>query len=289
VANGVSQRWFVTVSDLDAYRWLSADAAFGDLQATMGAATALAADAALDFVVAPIPAVSGGAVIRMHPRYALNVFPVVDGTPGQFRDGISADERTALTGLLAALHGATPTVPAAPVREPALAGRAVLATAISESGGLWQGGPFTERARALIAAHSSALRSALSAFDELVSEVAGSGRTPVITHGEPHPGNMIWVGRRILLIDWDTAGLAQPERDLWMLASGTGEELRYYTQLTGREVSEAALRLYRLRWDLEDITLFLQEFRAPHRYTPDTETSWRGFSSEVERLVTEHS
>lgn len=286
-AGGSGERWFVTVSDLDAYRWLSADAAFGDLQATMGAATALAADAGLDFVVAPIPAVSGGTVIRLHPRYAVSVFPVVDGTPGQFRDGISAGERTMIAGLLAELHGATLTVPTAPVRDPALAGRAVLEAAISESGEPWQGGPFAERARALIAANGPALRSALAAFDALVRQA--SGRPAVITHGEPHPGNMIWAGRRCMLIDWDTAGLAQPERDLWMLASETGEELAYYTQITGRQVSEAALRLYRLRWALEEITLFLQEFRAPHRHTADTETSWRGFAAEVERLATEHS
>src|SRR4029077_13351490 len=69
----------------------------------------------------------------------------------------------------------------------------------------------------------------------------------VITHGEPHPGNIIRVAPNadadglaaaddaaagatggagpasgaIMLIDWDTVGLAPPERDLWMAAHQT--------------------------------------------------------------------
>ncbi|WP_432843998.1 phosphotransferase family protein [Dactylosporangium sp. CA-092794] len=36
----------------------------------------------------------------------------------------------------------------------------------------------------------------------------------VLTHGEPHPGNTMRTGGGWLLIDWDTALLAAPERDL---------------------------------------------------------------------------
>ena len=40
----------------------------------------------------------------------------------------------------------------------------------------------------------------------------------MITHGEPHPGNILRSRGRLLLIDWDTAGVALPERDLWHVA-----------------------------------------------------------------------
>ena len=33
-----------------------------------------------------------------------------------------------------------------------------------------------------------------------------------------------------MLIDWDTVGLARPERDLWSLATETGDEFRRYTE-----------------------------------------------------------
>ena len=65
-----------------------------------------------------------------------------------------------------------------------------------------------------------------------------------------------------MLVDWDTVGLAPPERDLWMVASETGDELRRYTELTGRPVDPTALGLYRLRWALDDISCFVRDLRA---------------------------
>ena len=77
-----------------------------------------------------------------------------------------------------------------------------------------------------------------------------------------------------MLIDWDTVGLAPPERDLWMVATETGAELRRYTELTGRPVDLAAIELYRLRWALDDLSCFVRDLRAPHRRTPGTEHAW---------------
>jgi spectinomycin phosphotransferase len=50
-----------------------------------------------------------------------------------------------------------------------------------------------------------------------VREAAESGPV-VVTHGEPHPGNILRAAGGLYLIDWDTVGLALPERDLWMVA-----------------------------------------------------------------------
>jgi spectinomycin phosphotransferase len=107
----------------------------------------------------------------------------------------------------------------------------------------------------------------------------------VLTHGEPHSGNLIRRGADYLLIDWDTAGLAPPERDLWWIIEGAGPEADLYAALTGREVSQSALALYRLRWDLNDVGLLLGDFRRAHERDQDTEVGWEGLVGAVERLA----
>jgi len=107
----------------------------------------------------------------------------------------------------------------------------------------------------------------------------------VVTHGEPHPGNLIRVGAQLMLVDWDTVGLARPERDLWMVAGENGEELRRYTAITGRPVDRAALALYRLRWALDDISLFARQLRAPHDRSADTEHAWQALRLTVAGLT----
>jgi hypothetical protein len=70
----------------------------------------------------------------------------------------------------------------------------------------WHGGPYSEPARQLLARHAPLLGRALARFDELVREAAGS-EPVVITHGEPHPGNILRAAGGMYLIDWDTVGL----------------------------------------------------------------------------------
>ena len=90
----------------------------------------------------------------------------------------------------------------------------------------------------------------------------------------------------IMLIDWDTVGLAPPERDLWMVATETGAELRRYTELTGRPVDMAAIELYRLRWALDDLSCFVRDLRAPHRRTPGTEHAWQALQITITEITT---
>src|SRR5262249_50034242 len=109
-------------------------------------------------------------------------------------------------------------------------------------------------------------------FDALADRVRGTGAALVLTHGEPHPGNVIFAGDRILMVDWDTLGLAVPERDLWMLDAG--DELTHYTEVSGRPVDDTAIALYRLRWKLDDIAAFVHLFRSPHGDDADTARAW---------------
>ena len=88
-----------------------------------------------------------------------------------------------------------------------------------------------------------------------------------------------------MLIDWDTVALAPPERDLWMVATETGDELRRYTELTGRPVDAAAIELYRLRWALDDLSCFVRDLRAPHRRTPGTEHAWQALQTTIAQIM----
>jgi len=96
-----------------------------------------------------------------------------------------------------------------------------------------------------------------------------------------------WLGRTsgIMLVDWDTVVLAPPERDLWMVATGTGGELHRYTDLTGRPVDATARELHRLRWALDDLSCFVRDLRAPHRRTPGTEHAWDALQITIAQLT----
>jgi spectinomycin phosphotransferase len=268
-------RWFVTAHG----PW---NASVADLAAALATAAGLPG-AGLDFVVAPVPASDGQAVCQVS-RYAVSVCPFLDAVPGRWGEQLTERDRDVLAGMLADLHRVAPP-PAAPVRPLELPGRCALDVSLAERGRPWHGGPFSEPARNLLAGYADGLVRALARFDALCCVVSADGRSRAYTHGEPHPGNLLRAGRRLLLVDWETAGLAPPERDLWwVLASATGAAAQRYAARSGLHVSAAALDLYRLRWGLDDISLYLAEFRRPHARTADTEVSIAGLRDALERL-----
>jgi spectinomycin phosphotransferase len=120
----------------------------------------------------------------------------------------------------------------------------------------WSGGPFSEPTRDWLARNAVDLRGQLREFDRLAARVAASDRGLVVTHGEPHPGNLIRTSSGLVLIDWDTVAFALPERDLWLVTTGTDEAATRYAGATGRDIDGEALSMYRLAWDLTDIALF---------------------------------
>ena len=81
-------------------------------------------------------------------------------------------------------------------------------TARPEASRLGTAGRTAEPARAWLAGHAADLDRVLAEFDGLVGEVAAMQRVPVITHGEPHPGNVMRSRDGLMLIDWDTVALA---------------------------------------------------------------------------------
>ncbi|BAL88852.1 putative phosphotransferase [Actinoplanes missouriensis 431] len=259
-------RWFARVDDLG-FDPAGRDEAFAELHRSLATAVSLRNDSGLDFVLAPLPDQTGAPLRRLSSRYALSLYPLVDGVAGPFAPHPPAD-RAEIVDLLARLHDAPPGL--APRITPALPGRSSLEVALGDLGSVWDAGPYAEQARALLAGRADDIHGWLAEFDRLVAELPADG---VLTHGEPHPGNVLRTADGLLLIDWDTVAVAPPERDLWMLTGrfatlvgaqpdpGDEEVLARYTARTGRTVSEAGLALYPLWWTLADIAVFTDELR----------------------------
>jgi spectinomycin phosphotransferase len=273
------RRRFVTVDDLRARGPGGPVAALAKLTAAMVTAHTLRHVAGLPFVVSPTPADDGHVVQPMGESFAVAVFPHVDGCSWPGADDATAADRAQVVGLLARLHAATPSVSTFagvdPLRVPARAG---LQQALTELGAPWTSGPNAEPARELLVAGKDDLLVLLSEYDHRVDALRGRGEPWVVTHGETHAQNLLATADGPVLLDWDTALVAPAARDLWMVESGSGEELSRYAELTGRQVDPDDLATYRLWWDLCEVAEYVRWFRAPHTRTADTEIAWGGLA-----------
>ena len=277
VVDQTGSRWFVTVSDLAA-GWRP------DLPGAMQTAAWLATDAGLEFVVAPVPTKAGQVVGSLDSRHALTLFPYADAAPARFEDPIDDGDRAVIIDMLARLHTATPQGIQVPSRPLELATRQAVDQALASLGVPWNGGPYAEPGRDLLARYQRPLREAFARFDGLLDRVREAGGPYVITHGEPHPGNLLRTRTGLCLVDWDMTALARPERDLWWVISGDQDAARYSWR-TGWTVNQDALTLYRLRWGLDDVAAFLSEIRGPHQRTADTLVTWTGLQQTLEAIA----
>ncbi|MGH3140203.1 MAG: phosphotransferase enzyme family protein [Gaiellales bacterium] len=278
VADG--SRWFVSADDLRAghHAGRVPDDVFVVLDRAFRTAAALRAGAGLEFVLGPIPSEDGTVLHRIDARYAIRVEPFVAGAEerGEF-DG--PEERRRMGTLLGRLHAASRSVPGGlPGQEDfALPGREALDEAFDHLDTPWEEGPFAEPARELLRAHVGRLRDRLGTYDALARRMREEPGPWVVTHGEPHSSNVIRdAGGGLLLVDWDTTLVAPPERDLWMTLDTdlTGWD-EYRAVMGSARLNEAALELYRERWALAEICIYVAEFRRPHEDTEDTRVSWR--------------
>jgi spectinomycin phosphotransferase len=273
-------RGFVTVDDLDHKPWLGDDRelVFDGLRRAFDTAVALRRTG-LDFVVAPTPARNGETVSRIGPCYAMALFPFVDGESSEWGRHESPEERAAIVTLLAELHETTHAV--ASVARSAgldLPGREHIEAGLRELHAPWSGGPFSEPAREALARHASDVTELLDLADRLAADIAKRGDPWVVTHGEPHSGNIMRADATRLLVDWDTVALAPPERDLWMVVE-SAEDAARYADVTGRDVDHEALSFFRLTWDLKDLAEYLGALRSPHHESEDTQRVYDGLVS----------
>ena len=269
VTDSTGRSLFVTVDDLDTKDW------FGDernaiaqgLIAALDTARRLRHDAHLGFVVAPLAAGDGRPAVRLGDRYAISVYPWLEGRSHPF--GLQSDptRRDRTLDMLIALHTVDPPSGTPHHICPRVGARRDLEAFLHEPADPWNEGPCGEQARAVFAPHVDQLVARLDSFDRAAQP------TPtrvVVTHGEPHGGNLMTVGDVVVLIDWDTVGLAAPERDLWLIGLDDAATCRY-TEATGHQPDIAILALYRERWLLDDIGHLVQFFRGRHDSDPDTQ------------------
>ncbi len=277
-ADPAGARHFVTVDDLRTRRATAAEpltAPYARLRASLSAALALRA-AGRDFVVAPLPTRTGEPLAALGGNFAVAVYPYVAGDSFGW-GSYTPEHRSAVVDLVVAVHTApTGARGGALTDDYAIQARDVLTAALD--GGFGEGtepGPCTRPAARLLATHAPAVRRALARYDALVTAARADPPAPVLTHGEPHPGNTMRTSTGgWLLIDWDTALVAPPERDLWDLDEGDGARHAAYTAATGTALRPGLLDLYRLRWDLTDLAVGLARFHAPHGTTTDDQETW---------------
>jgi len=190
---------------------------------------------------------------------------------------VTGDE---VVSLLLDLHDRTDVVTGIARCDPRTASHRVdLGRALADLDRPWSG-PYGEQARRAGRSARAAVIAALDRFDRLAASL--SATETVITHGEPHGGNLLRRGGVPVLIDWDTARIAPTARDLWDLTTAQQHE---YEARSGRRLSREALELYRLRWDLDEIGEYLALFSESHEATEDTEVSWEALTESIERLV----
>jgi spectinomycin phosphotransferase len=263
---------FVSADDLTAtfHAATDEDAAFASLERAYGVAGALRDRAGLDFVVAQIPDRAGRRLRRLGPRYAVRVEPFIRGTPGVFGE-YSPGDRRSVAEALARLHRATDRVPAGlpQVTDLRIPSRAALEAALADVDRPWESGPWAEPARALLTGRAEDIADRLQRHDTAAARLLETRPRWVMTHGEPHGGNVIRnpAGRRYL-IDWDAAMVAPRERDLHMVLDFAFTGWDAYRAVAGDvELDIEALNLYRHLWAVADIASFTAILRRPHRDT----------------------
>lgn len=280
---------FVTVDDLDDKDWIGGtrEAVFEVLSRALSTAAALRHEVGLEFVVAPVAGRDGQLLRRLDDRYTVSVLPFLAGRSYPFGPYTDARLRGLALDMIAALHRSTPAVrDRAPRHVPSFAGRGDLNAFLLDPHRPWDGGPFSAAARDLLVARAADLGRLAAGYDHLVDVTSAARAAPVITHGEPHPANLMSVDGRLVLIDWDTAALAPPERDVCLIATAGNEGVDRYQRAAGRDLDPAVIRLYRLRWYLDDLASAIRLFRNRHRDIPDTRR-WRdGLAPRLAQLPT---
>lgn len=282
-------RWFVTVDELDVKRSSPGEpltAARDRLRTALAAASALH-DLGHQFVVAPVPTRTDEPVAPAGDRFAVALYPFVNGQSFSWGEFSTPAHRRAVLDLVIAVHSAP-----AEVRHLARADdftiphREELAAVLDPAGEVEDCGPYARPAANLLAEHAAPIRQLLARYDRLIGAARSQPSRAVLTHGEPHPGNTMLTSEGWRLIDWDTALLAPPERDLWSLDPGDGSALAAYSGATGITPLRWMLEMYQIRWDLADLAISASRFQQHHSGDPDDGKTWEVLRALVGHLST---
>jgi spectinomycin phosphotransferase len=255
-AYGVEQPLlFVTLDRVDSTR--SAE----DLEAAYSGADALNRSG-LEFVVAPLPSMSGSPIVRSFDG-------AVSCTP--WRVGTSGGELDAAwtSCALARLHAVAPPL-GIPCWKPLIAPgfAAAVQRRLTEP---WGPGPYANSARHAIGEHLADLARWTHRYNALAQRAGG--RTWVATHGEPHSDNQMLTPRGRYLVDWESLKLAPRERDLRELVDAGAP--------VGADPD--MVEMFDLEWRLDEIREYTAWFAAEHHGTEDDQIAFAGLIHELTR------
>ncbi|HEV2072284.1 MAG TPA: phosphotransferase, partial [Thermomicrobiales bacterium] len=187
--------------------------------------------------------------------------------------------------LVGAIHNATAQLSVDRLRKETLLvpKRTELQQALRALDVTWNAGPYSEPARRLLRDHAPVLHQRLGQFERLAAAVMGDRSGWVVSHGEPHAGNIIRTrSGNMVVVDWDTAAYAPLERDLWMLLDEANPDWSAYRATTNvASLSHRALGAYRLHWSLSEIAIYVSWCRSPHDRTEEMEIAWAGLQEYV--------
>jgi hypothetical protein len=283
-------RWLVNVDEL-AGRRLHGDepltAPLARLRAALSVPRTLR-DHGYEFAVGPEPSLDGELLLMLGEELAVSVYRFLTGDSFTWSDGGWAAAQVvpahthAIVDILAALHTAPETARGSAFTDDlAVPVRDVVTQVLADDGLVGDHGPYSLRSGRLVAENAGLIQRLFTRYDELAAIGRSQASRFVLTHGEPHPGNTMRIGTDYVLIDWDTALIAPPERDLWGLEP---EMIARHTELSGLKPDPALLDLYRLRWDLTEVCLYTAQLCRPHSDGENERASWANLVGTLESL-----
>ncbi|HEY0871447.1 MAG TPA: phosphotransferase, partial [Acidothermaceae bacterium] len=277
VVDEAGRRYFVSLDDLEARRRSAEDThdrVYERLRAALLTARTLD-DSGATFVVAPVRTLDGDVLRRIRGQYAAALYPFVEGRERDFGDTFPEAERGQVLRLIAVLHSSPAVLwGSAHVEDFVHPQRDEIAYALDELAAPWETGPYGDRARSWFEVRANRIERTLEEYDRLAEQARQRPDRMVLTHGEPHPGNLIETTDGWLLVDWDTALVAPPERDLWHLRGAEPSSFGAYTSVAGHDVVPGMLEFYRVAWELDDIASLAARFHRAHDDTEDARHEW---------------
>ena len=149
VTDSTGRSLFVTADDLDTKDWLGddRDAIADGLNAALDTASRLRHDVHLGFVVAPLAAGDGRPAVRLGDRYAISVYPWLEGSSHPFGHQADPARRESTLDMLIALDMVDPPAGIPHHACPRVGARRDLEAFLHEPADPWNEGPLGEPAR----------------------------------------------------------------------------------------------------------------------------------------------
>lgn len=271
VRDADGRRWFVNVDELDSFP-LATDDPLRSLRNALSVPRALV-DEGHALTVAPERTGDGEVLAESGDGYAVSVYRHVEGDSFAWQRWEDADPALAAEAMqvLTELHRIPESAwGTAEVEGFVIPRRRKLEALVSDPALDPELGPFARQASKAAARSAGVLSALLDHYDRAAAAASDHRDRFVLTHGEPHLGNYMRAEGRLLLIDWDSALIGPPERDLWSFGVG-----------------DPSLReLYRLRWHLSETAAYLARFAAPHTGAANERASWTNLVDTLAELET---